>query len=77
MTKENEEIQVWCNSVAEIAVDAMLGCELVKKDNFKLAVDIVAEEIFVRLIVGDYPPPCNRKLLVENTQQNIIGEKQE
>ena len=68
MKKEEEEIQDWCKSVASLSVDVLVDSGLVKKEDFNQAVDIVAEEILVRLIVGDYPPPFNKKLLAENTE---------
>lgn len=67
MTKDDAEIKVWSNGIAELIVDAMLDSKLVRKEDFKKAVDVVAEEIFVRLIMGDYPPPCDSKQLLENT----------
>ncbi len=63
MTKEDEEIQDWCDSVAEIIADAMVDAGLVQSAEFKVAVPVVAMELFVRLICGDYPPPCKPKQL--------------
>ena len=47
----------WSEDVAELAVDALLDAGLVKREDFDRAVVIVAEEIFARLVLGDYPPP--------------------
>lgn len=63
MTKDNEEIKAWCTAIAEVIVDELWRGELVEFENFESAVDVVSEELFVRLIVGDYPPPCKPKLL--------------
>jgi hypothetical protein len=57
----------WCESVASLAVDVLINCNLVEKDKFDEAVEIVAEEVWIRLIVNDYPPPFNMKLL-ENSE---------
>ena len=59
MRKEVDEIQTWSDSVAEIVVDAMVDAKLVKIENFTQAVAVASMEISVRLICGDYPPPCN------------------
>ena len=39
-----------------MAVDALLDAGLVRREDFDRAVGVVAEEIFVRLVLGDYPP---------------------
>lgn len=69
MKEQDEELKEWCKSVSVLAVDVLVDAELVKKDDFSLAVDIVTEEILVRLIMGDYPPPSNKKLIPENSQK--------
>jgi hypothetical protein len=50
------DISSWCRKVAELGVDVLVDCELVRKENFDQATAIVAEEIMVRLNMGDYPP---------------------
>jgi hypothetical protein len=57
MSKNYTEMQEWCDGVSQIAVDALLDANLIDRDQFEKAADIVAEEIFARLTVGDYPPP--------------------
>ena len=69
MTKEDENKIKWSGSIAELIVDALLDCELIEKEEFQKAVTVVSEELFVRLLVNDYPPPNDFKLLTENTQQ--------
>lgn len=63
MTKENEEFQKWSNDVAVLAADAVIDAKLINKEKFEDAVAVIGEEIFVRLIIGDYPPPLKTKLL--------------
>lgn len=63
MTKEEKEIKNWSDSVAGIVVDAMVDAGLVKIENFKDAVAVASLEISVRLICGDYPPPCKPEQL--------------
>jgi hypothetical protein len=65
MTKEHEEMQSWSKSVAEIVADEMLRCKLIKEEDFNEGVEVIGEEIFCRLIVGDYPPPPFRWKLLE------------
>ncbi len=67
MTKDYEEKKEWCDNVAELIVDEMIHAELVKKENFEEAVAVAAEEIFARLIVNDYPPPFNPKLITKKS----------
>jgi predicted RNA-binding protein associated with RNAse of E/G family len=50
------DIQSWCESVAELGVDMLVDSGLIKKEDFAKATAIVAEEILVRLTMGDYPP---------------------
>ena len=57
MTEKKDEIDIWCNNVAAFAVDVLLDCNLIKRENLQQAIEIVAEEILVRLAIGDYPPP--------------------
>jgi hypothetical protein len=49
------DISSWCKKIAELGMDALVDCELVRKENFDQATAIVAEEILVRLNMGDYP----------------------
>ena len=43
--------------MAGLAVDALLTAKIVKKEDFERAVEIVSEEINVRLCLQDLPPP--------------------
>jgi hypothetical protein len=46
----------WAASVAALAIDALVDAGLVSREQFEAARAIVAEEVFVRLCVNDYPP---------------------
>ena len=52
----NEEVKTWSDNIASLAVDALVDCGLIKKEEFIKASGIVAEEILVRLLLNDYPP---------------------
>ena len=67
MTVEDKDKMEWGESIAAIIVDALVDSGTVKKADFKDAVEVVAEELFVRLLVGDYPPPFDAKLLTEGS----------
>ncbi len=54
----NETIESWSAAIASLAVDALVDCGLVKKEDVDRAEKIVAEEIWVRLLIEDYPPPA-------------------
>jgi hypothetical protein len=49
-------IQQWCDHVAAICVDALIYAKLVEKSECDRAIQIVSEEICVRLCARDYPP---------------------
>jgi hypothetical protein len=53
-----EPTREWARHVAAIAVDALLDAGVVQKAQFATACEVVAEEIFVRLCLNDYPPPA-------------------
>ncbi len=57
MTEEKDEISIWCNNVAALGIDVLLHCKIIKEEDAEKATEIVAEEILVRLTIGDYPPP--------------------
>jgi hypothetical protein len=56
MSDPNATAEQWCESVAALAVDALLDAGLVRREEFEAAKAVVAEEIFVRLCCNDYPP---------------------
>lgn len=45
----------WSKSVAALGVDALIDHGLIRREDFEKATAIIAEEIHVRLCVGDYP----------------------
>ena len=59
MSNPKATAEQWADSVAAIAVDALLDAGLVAREQFEAARAIVAEEVFVRLCVRDYPPPVD------------------
>lgn len=50
------DITTWSKDIASLIVDALIGAGYIRKDEFEDALPIVAEEILVRLALGDYPP---------------------
>jgi len=50
-------ISSWSEEVAALGVDMLVDHGLVQKADFDRATKIVAEEIRIRLAIGDYPPP--------------------
>jgi hypothetical protein len=51
--------KVWTERLAALAVDALLRANIVRKEDFQRAVEVVAEEMAVRLALGDYPQTAN------------------
>jgi hypothetical protein len=49
-------VREWCDKVARLGVDALVDAESVAKGKFERASGIIAEELFVRLCIVDYPP---------------------
>jgi hypothetical protein len=47
----------WSEKVAGLAIDAVVCAGLMPKQNFARAVEIAAEEIWLRLLMEDRPPP--------------------
>jgi hypothetical protein len=52
----------WSNAVAVLAADALIDGGVITRDQLTRATEIIAEEIEVRLICGDYPPPRKQGL---------------
>jgi hypothetical protein len=52
----------WSEKVAGWGVDMLVDHGLIKKQDFERATGIMAEEILVRLAIGDYPPPEKNEL---------------
>ena len=47
-------VREWCDDVAALGVDVLADAGLVSRADFERAADIVAEEVFVRLIQSKY-----------------------
>jgi hypothetical protein len=53
------ELESWCKEVAALGVDMLIDAGLIRKKDASTATAIIAEEIQVRLAMGDYPPSSN------------------
>lgn len=53
---DEKTIRSWSEMVAGLGVDMLVDHGLIDRADFERAKTIVAEEIFVRLALGDYPP---------------------
>lgn len=49
-------VRAWCDHVAALSIDVLVDAGLVGRGDFEHARRIVAEEVFVRLCLNDYPP---------------------
>ena len=65
MMKESEEFKKWSNDVVVLAADAMIDAKLISKEQFEESVTVIGEEIFIRLLMGDYPSPLKLETLAE------------
>ncbi|MEN7343550.1 MAG: hypothetical protein AAAFM81_11425 [Pseudomonadota bacterium] len=55
MSRKHLRDQEWARSIAELVADSLIDAKLVSEGNFEKARDVVQEEIFVRLVLGDRP----------------------
>jgi hypothetical protein len=56
----DDEIDVaWSRMVAELAADGLVTAKILAKDDLQKATEIIAEEIYVRLVAGDRPDRTN------------------
>lgn len=58
---DTEAIQQWCDRVAGIVVDALIDFGTLTEKDRVGSEEVVSEEIFVRLTLGDYPPERETK----------------
>jgi len=49
----------WSRAVAELAADALVTAGFVPKGDIERATEIIAEEVHVRLAIGDRPDRTN------------------
>jgi hypothetical protein len=50
------EVKEWCDIIAGLGIDALIDAGLVDKRDNENATAVLAEEIFARLCLHDYPP---------------------
>jgi hypothetical protein len=55
--RSKETPQLWSERVAALAVDALRYPKIAQRNDLGRSIAIVAEEIYARLCVRDYPPP--------------------
>jgi hypothetical protein len=63
--------QSWSHRIAALAVDALVTARLLRKEDFERAVDIVSEEISVRLCLGDVPPVEPRRAMTPSASISL------
>jgi hypothetical protein len=56
---DNEIDVAWSRAVAELAADSLVTAMILAKDDLQKATEIIAEEIYVRLVAGDRPDRTN------------------
>jgi hypothetical protein len=49
-------LRAWCHKVAALGVDMLIERGLALPDSFDAAKNLVAEEIRIRIVMGDRPP---------------------
>jgi len=48
-------IKSWSDQIAILAADALVEARLIDRDVFERAADVIAEEVFARLCLRDFP----------------------
>jgi hypothetical protein len=49
-------VRQWCDKMAALGADVLVDASILNKAEFDKAVQILSEELFVRLCLHDYPP---------------------
>jgi hypothetical protein len=49
-------VKAWSDPIAALAADALVEARLVSRDDFDKVAAVIAEEVFVRLCLRDFPP---------------------
>jgi hypothetical protein len=55
-------VKSWSDQIATLAADALIEARLVSRDDFDRVADVIAEEIFARLCLLDFPPTNESEL---------------
>ncbi|HLY47258.1 MAG TPA: hypothetical protein VKQ73_16890 [Stellaceae bacterium] len=53
----NNPHMMWCLQVASMGVDELARAGLIPWSEYDRATKIIAEEIFIRMVANDLPPP--------------------
>ena len=53
--EEERKFEEWSKRVSALAIDRLVDAGIIKKDEFEIAVELAAEEILIRLLLGDRP----------------------
>ena len=53
--QRSQDIQQWSQGIAELAADALVDAKLIERSAMPKAKEIIAEEIWIRLQLGDFP----------------------
>ena len=49
-------VKSWSDQIAGLVADALVEARLVSRDDFDRVTDVIAEEVFARLCLRDFPP---------------------
>jgi len=51
------DVKTWCDNIATLIADALVDSAHIRNGDLSAVSDIISEELFVRLLANDYPPP--------------------
>lgn len=54
--RQSANVRAWSVHIADLSADALADAGLVSRDDVERAAAVIAEEVFVRLCLLDYPP---------------------
>ena len=55
-------VKAWSDQIAFLAAEALVESQLVSRDNFDTAAAVIAEEVYARLCLCDFPPSSDSEL---------------
>jgi hypothetical protein len=50
------KLQAWCEKVASLGSDMLVERGIIKREVVAIAAQLIAEEIRIRIVMGDKPP---------------------
>jgi hypothetical protein len=56
MSERTVGAESWCDAIGHLVADALVDAGVIRIEDLESAKSVIAEELFARLSVEDYPP---------------------